>query len=217
MTEYRTPLRDMKFVINDPADGNGELALPGFEELTPDLAGIDQTVLRGKAPRTLHLTADHKRRKKAADCKPIAYPEPDGELTFSQSSSVLLSNTNHEESQPCHLTLKDATIAVAVNLAEFDAPEQRYCPADVCEFERQADGSSPRLRINAITARTARPATSEIRLRTSSGSRRRAAKVQFIPICKEESHDGRKPAWVRDGGGCPGQGGAPGAQSVHWP
>src|SRR5271157_1461181 len=98
MTEYRTPLRDMKFVINDPADGNGELALPGFEELTPDLAGIDQTVLRGKAPRTLHLTADHKQRKKAADCEPIAYPEPDGELTFFQSSSVLLSNTNHEES-----------------------------------------------------------------------------------------------------------------------
>ena len=192
MTEYRTPLRDMKFVINDPADVNGVLALPGFEELTPDLAGIDQTVLRGKAPRTLHLTADHKQGKKG-------------------------SNTKHEESQPCHPTLKDATITVAVNLAEFDAPEQRYCPADVCEFEREADGSSPRLRINAITARTARPATSKIRLRTSSGSRRRAAKVQFIPICKEESHDSRKPAWVRDGGGCPGQGGAAGAQSVHWP
>ncbi len=111
--------------------------------------GIDQTVLRGKAPWTMRLTPDHRKLKQATDCRPIAYLKPDGKLTFDRLSSVFLSNTNHEEDQPCHLTLKDATVPVAVNLAEFDAPEQRYCPAGVYEIEREADGSNPRLRINA--------------------------------------------------------------------
>jgi electron-transferring-flavoprotein dehydrogenase len=111
--------------------------------------GIDQTVLRGKAPWTMHLTSDHKKLKNAADCRPIAYPKPDGKLTFDRLSSVFLSNTNHEEDQPCHLTLRDAAVPIAVNLAEFDAPEQRYCPAGVYEIDREVDGSNPRLRINA--------------------------------------------------------------------
>jgi electron-transferring-flavoprotein dehydrogenase len=70
--------------------------------------GIDQVLLRGKAPWTLHNTADHLKLKPAAECTPIAYPKPDGVLTFDRLSSVFLSNTNHEEDQPCHLQLKDA-------------------------------------------------------------------------------------------------------------
>jgi electron-transferring-flavoprotein dehydrogenase len=111
--------------------------------------GIDQQLFRGKAPWTLRLTADHTKLKKAADCAPIDYPKPDGVITFDKLSSVFLSNTNHEENQPCHLTLKDAEVPIRVNLALYDAPEQRYCPAGVYEIVRDADGANPRLQINA--------------------------------------------------------------------
>jgi electron-transferring-flavoprotein dehydrogenase len=111
--------------------------------------GIDQTLLRGKAPWTLHHTApDHAKLKPAADCPPIDYPKPDGVITFDRLSSVFLSSTNHEEDQPCHLTLKDASVPIAVNLATYDAPEQRYCPAGVYEILRDEAGT-PRLQINA--------------------------------------------------------------------
>jgi electron-transferring-flavoprotein dehydrogenase len=76
--------------------------------------------------------------------RPIDYPKPDGVISFDRLTSVFLSNTNHEEDQPIHLTLKDADVPVAVNLALYDAPEQRYCPAGVYEI---VDG--PRLQINA--------------------------------------------------------------------
>jgi electron-transferring-flavoprotein dehydrogenase len=106
--------------------------------------------VRGKAPWTLHNTADHLKLKPAAECKPIAYPKPDGVLTFDRLSSVFLSNTNHEEDQPCHLQLKDAeAVPIATNLALYDAPEQRYCPAGVYEIVRDDDGGNPRLQINA--------------------------------------------------------------------
>ena len=111
--------------------------------------GIDQQLFRGKAPWTLRLTADHLKLKKAADCPPIAYPKPDGVITFDRLSSVFLSNTNHEENQPCHLRLKDETVPIRVNLALYDAPDQRYCPAGVYEIVRDADGANPRLQINA--------------------------------------------------------------------
>ena len=111
--------------------------------------GIDQVLLRGKAPWTLHNTADHLKLKPAAECKQIAYDKPDGVLTFDRLSSVFLSNTNHEEDQPCHLQLKDAAVPIATNLALYDAPEQRYCPAGVYEILRDDDGSNPRLQINA--------------------------------------------------------------------
>jgi electron-transferring-flavoprotein dehydrogenase len=111
--------------------------------------GIDQQLFRGRAPWTLHLQPDHKKLKKASECKPIDYPKPDGVLTFDRLSSVFLSNTNHEENQPTHLTLKDPEIAIKVNLALYDAPETRYCPAAVYEIVRDADGSNPRLQINA--------------------------------------------------------------------
>ena len=97
-------------------------------------SGIDSLLLRGKAPWTLHHRPDHNCTKPAADCKPINYPKPDGEITFDKLSSVFLSNTNHEEEQPCHLTLKDDAVPVAINLEKYAGPEQRYCPAGVYEF-----------------------------------------------------------------------------------
>ncbi len=112
-------------------------------------SALDTYVFRGKAPWTLHHHADHLQLKKAADCRPIVYPKPDGVISFDRLSSVFLSSTNHEENQPCHLRLKDAAVPIGVNLALYDAPEQRYCPAGVYEILRDADGSHPRLQINA--------------------------------------------------------------------
>jgi electron-transferring-flavoprotein dehydrogenase len=111
--------------------------------------GIDQNVFRGRAPWTLRLHADHEQLEKASDCKPISYPKPDGVLTFDRLSSVFLSNTNHEENQPSHLTLKDPGVAIRVNLDLYASPESRYCPAAVYEIVRDSDGKNPRLQINA--------------------------------------------------------------------
>ena len=111
-------------------------------------SGLDTYLLRGKAPWTLHHHADHAALKKASECPRIEYPKPDGEVSFDRNSSVFLSNTNHEEDQPVHLTLKDDSVPIAVNLTEFDAPEQRYCPAGVYEIVNE-DSGEPRLQINA--------------------------------------------------------------------
>ncbi|NQV22708.1 MAG: electron transfer flavoprotein-ubiquinone oxidoreductase [Rhodospirillales bacterium] len=105
--------------------------------------------LRGKLPWTMRHHEDHKSLKPAAKCKPIDYPKPDGVVSFDRLTSVFLSNTNHEEDQPVHLTLKDASVPITINLATYDAPEQRYCPAQVYEILRDEDGSNPRLQINA--------------------------------------------------------------------
>ena len=113
------------------------------------LFGIDQKLFAGRLPWTLHHTADHTALKPAADCAPITYPAPDGELSFDRLSSVFASSTNHEEDQPCHLRLTDAAVPIAVNLAVYDAPEQRYCPAGVYEIVRDAEGKNPHLQINA--------------------------------------------------------------------
>lgn len=110
--------------------------------------GIDQLLFRGKAPWTLHHPrADHETLKKKTEVAPIAYPKPDGVITFDRLSSVYLSNTNHEENQPCHLKLRDSEIPIKVNLALYDGPESRYCPAGVYEFVAAAGGW--RLQINA--------------------------------------------------------------------
>ena len=85
--------------------------------------------------------------KKAAECEKIDYPKPDGVISFDKLSSVFLSNTNHEEDQPCHLTLKDSSIPISVNLPEYDEPAQRYCPAGVYEVVEK-DGES-KFQINA--------------------------------------------------------------------
>jgi electron-transferring-flavoprotein dehydrogenase len=110
--------------------------------------GVDQIVFRGKAPWTLRRTkADYEKLKPAADCQPIAYPKPDGQITFDKLSSVYLSNTNHEENQPAHLTLKDPTIPTSVNLPKYAGPEARYCPAGVYEYVKDAEGRD-RFQIN---------------------------------------------------------------------
>ncbi|MFT3720622.1 electron transfer flavoprotein-ubiquinone oxidoreductase [Pseudorhodoferax sp.] len=111
--------------------------------------GFEQFVLRGNVPWTLHRNKpDHAYLKPAAECKPIVYPKPDGKLTFDRLSSVFISNTNHNEHQPAHLTLKDPSVPVNVNLAKFAGPESRYCPAGVYEFVK-TDAGGDRLQINA--------------------------------------------------------------------
>ena len=113
------------------------------------MTGIEQFVLRGNIPWTLRRDKpDHAYLKPAAQCQPIIYPKPDGKLTFDRLSSVFISNTNHEEQQPAHLTLKDAAVPVSVNLALYDGPEARYCPAGVYEYVKNADNTD-RLQINA--------------------------------------------------------------------
>ncbi|HNV59784.1 MAG TPA: electron transfer flavoprotein-ubiquinone oxidoreductase [Rhodoferax sp.] len=111
--------------------------------------GFEQFTLRGNMPWTIRRTkADHEYLKPAAECKPIDYPKPDGKLTFDRLSSVFIANVNHEEQQPAHLTLKDASVPVNINLAKFAGPEARYCPAGVYEFVKN-DDNTERLQINA--------------------------------------------------------------------
>jgi electron-transferring-flavoprotein dehydrogenase len=113
------------------------------------MVGIDQVVFGGKAPWTLrHTHADHECLKPAADYAPIKYPKPDGKLTFDRLSSVFISNTNHAEDQPIHLTLKDPNVPVNINLRDYAGPEARYCPAGVYEFVTSEDNTE-RLQINA--------------------------------------------------------------------
>ena len=125
---------------------------PGFAKglwLGLAYAAIDTYLFFGRAPWTLRHHADHLALKKASDAPKIDYPKPDGVVSFDRNSSVFLSGTNHEENQPAHLTLKDATVPITHNLALYDSPEQRYCPAGVYEIVRNDDGSDPKLQINA--------------------------------------------------------------------
>ena len=112
------------------------------------MVGLEQKVLGGNVPWTVHLKhADHECLEPAAQHKPIEYPKPDGKISFDRLSSVFISNTNHAENQPIHLTLKDAAIPVSLNLKTYAGPEQRYCPAGVYEYV-ETDGK-PRLQINS--------------------------------------------------------------------
>jgi electron-transferring-flavoprotein dehydrogenase len=103
---------------------------------------------RGLAPWTFGHHEDHRTLKPASRAKRIAYPKPDGVITFDKLSSVFISNTNHEEDQPVHLRLRDPSVPIRVNLEVYDAPEQRYCPAGVYEIVKNAAGE-PALQINA--------------------------------------------------------------------
>ncbi|WP_345548048.1 electron transfer flavoprotein-ubiquinone oxidoreductase [Microbulbifer aestuariivivens] len=111
-------------------------------------AFIDINIFQGKLPWTLRDTKpDYAQLKPAADCRKISYPKPDGVLSFDKLSSVFISNTNHEEDQPCHLTLKDDEIPLNHNLPIYDEPAQRYCPAGVYEVIEDANGK--RFQINS--------------------------------------------------------------------
>jgi electron-transferring-flavoprotein dehydrogenase len=117
------------------------------------MAGVEQWLLPKlglkSPPWTIrNRTPDHTRLHAASQVEPIRYPKPDGVLTFDRLSSVFMSNTNHEENQPAHLTLKDASVPVAVNLEIYAGPESRYCPAGVYEFV-PAEGGGEKLQINA--------------------------------------------------------------------
>ena len=117
------------------------------------MAGVEQWLLprlgMKSPPWTIrNRTPDHARLHAATQVEPIRYPKPDGVLTFDRLSSVFLSNTNHEENQPAHLTLKDASVPVAVNLESYGGPESRYCPAGVYEFVEDGSGGQ-KLQINA--------------------------------------------------------------------
>jgi electron-transferring-flavoprotein dehydrogenase len=104
-------------------------------------AFIDINIFNGALPWTFSdSTPDYAKMKPVAECKPINYPKPDGTITFDRLSSVFLSNTNHEEDQPCHLTLKDKEIPISFNLPRFNEPAQRYCPAGVYEVIEAANG-----------------------------------------------------------------------------
>ncbi|WP_250511471.1 electron transfer flavoprotein-ubiquinone oxidoreductase [Caballeronia sp. GACF4] len=113
------------------------------------MVGFEQKLLGGRVPWTLrHKHADHETLKPASQCKKITYTKPDGKLTFDRLSSVYLSNTNHAENQPAHLTLKDVTVPVSINLGKYDGPEARFCPAGVYEY-REVEGGAAALVINA--------------------------------------------------------------------
>ena len=112
-------------------------------------AFIDINIFNGLLPWTLKdPVADHASMKKASECDPISYPKYDGVLSFDKPSSVFLSNTNHEEEQPCHLLLKDDQLPIEKNLALYDEAAQRYCPAGVYEIVDDAQSGS-RFQINA--------------------------------------------------------------------
>jgi electron-transferring-flavoprotein dehydrogenase len=124
---------------------------PAFHQgLWPAMAysALDTYLLRGRAPWTFKHHADHAATEPADRHRPIAYPKPDGKLTFDRLSSVFLSNTNHEEDQPSHLRLRDPGVAERVNLPVYGGPEQHYCPAGVYEYVASGDGGR-RLQVNA--------------------------------------------------------------------
>jgi electron-transferring-flavoprotein dehydrogenase len=117
------------------------------------MTGVEQFALPkigvSTPPWTLHNhKADHTTLKPSAQSQSIAYPKPDGVISFDKLSSVFISNTNHEENQPAHLTLKDSAVPVSINLATYDGPEGRYCPAGVYEYIKTAEGAD-QLQINA--------------------------------------------------------------------
>jgi electron-transferring-flavoprotein dehydrogenase len=112
------------------------------------MVGLEQKLLGGNPPWTIHNRhADHECLEPAAQHRPIDYPKPDGKITFDRLSSVFISNTNHAEDQPAHLTLKDASVLAQVNLKTYAGPEQRYCPAGVYEYLEK--NGEMQLQINA--------------------------------------------------------------------
>jgi electron-transferring-flavoprotein dehydrogenase len=109
---------------------------------------LDQSILRGRFPLTLrNRQKDHEALCLAAESQPIDYPRPDGVISFDTLSSVYISNTNHIDDQPCHLTLKDEQLPIMKNYVNYAGPESRYCPAGVYEFVEAGD--TMRLQINA--------------------------------------------------------------------
>jgi electron-transferring-flavoprotein dehydrogenase len=113
-------------------------------------SAIDTYLFAGRAPWTMHHKhGDHESLMKASECAKIEYPKPDGEVSFDRNSSVFLSGTTHDENEPSHLTLRDDSVPVSINLADYDGPEQRFCPAGVYEFIEDEDSGEQMLQINS--------------------------------------------------------------------
>jgi electron-transferring-flavoprotein dehydrogenase len=110
-------------------------------------SALDTYLFRGRAPWTFRQHSDHDKLLPKSACRAIDYPKPDGVISFDRLTNVAFSNTSHEEDQPAHLTLKDPSVPITVNLERYDAPEQRYCPAGV--YEIVEEGGAPKLQINA--------------------------------------------------------------------
>jgi electron-transferring-flavoprotein dehydrogenase len=112
-------------------------------------SAVDTYLFRGRAPWTFHHHADYSRLARADAVPPIAYPRPDGKISFDRLTDLSFSSTNHEEGQPAHLKLRDPAKAIAINYRLYDSPEQRYCPAGVYEIVEDGPGGAKRLQINA--------------------------------------------------------------------
>lgn len=132
-------VRNVHPSFHNPLGLYGGLVLSGFS-----------IFMGGREPWTLkHGLQDHESLKPAKDCQRIEYPKPDGKISFDLLSSVALTGTNHEGDQPAHLTLKDDHIPVDHNLAIYEGPEQRFCPAGVYEYVPNEEGGNLKLQINA--------------------------------------------------------------------
>ena len=164
-----------------PAGGRAIGAARSARSTPGSTCGCDRSRIGAAVDAEAPSRQRRPRRKDQAT--PIDYPKPDGVMSFDRLSSVFLSNTNHEEDQPVHLTLKDAAIPTAINLPLYAGPEQRYCPAGVYEFV-EARAANRGSRSTPRTASTARPATSRTRPRTSTGSRPKAAEAPIIRTCR---------------------------------
>ncbi|WP_156680514.1 electron transfer flavoprotein-ubiquinone oxidoreductase [Sphingomonas profundi] len=151
LTRYSETLHDSWIATELKVVRNAEPAVAKFgQTVGTGIAYVDMMMRTFKIglPFTFKHHRDSEQLYRKDMVKPIRYPKPDGVISFDRLSSVFLSNTNHEEDQPIHLTLKDASVPVDVNLALYDSPEQRYCPAGVYEIVGQEAGD-PRLQINA--------------------------------------------------------------------
>jgi electron-transferring-flavoprotein dehydrogenase len=151
VVEYQASLNDSWIATELKLVQNAQPAVAKYGETYGTvLAGIDMWMrtLKIGLPIMMKHHPDNETLGRKDLYQPIAYPKPDGAISFDRLSSVFLSNTNHAEDQPCHLQLKDASVPISVNLELYDAPEQRYCPAGVYEIVGKEEGS-PRLQINA--------------------------------------------------------------------
>ena len=156
------------------------------------MVGIDQVVFGGRAPWTLHHKhADHETLEADRDVQPIAYPKPDGKLTFDRLSSVFISNTNHEEDQPVHLTLERCQCTDQCQSGAICGPGAALLPGWGLRIRARCTTATTGCRSMRRTACIAKPATSRTRRRISYGSRRKAGAGRTIRICKCDAKYGR--------------------------
>ena len=146
-------------------------------------SALSTYLFRGKEPWTFHHHEDHTCLKPANQVPEISYPQPDGVVSFDKLSSVYVSSTFHEDNQPCHLTLKDTSVPITVNLPIYAGPEARFCPAGVYEFVDHPETETKRLQINAQNCVHCKTCDIKDPRRISCGVFHKVAKVRTIRIC----------------------------------